>query len=141
MPEVADTAQTTTLTISSNDPEGFTVTAILEDLDDTAAYLCVDDTGNCHATAEKFDTDEGTHSYFKAQLDTANSTADSITGYSGLETATAFTTTELEVLEADDQTETDVSDEIVVDYQIYADTTVPEETYKGDITFTITAKP
>ena len=144
VPEVADTDETTTLTIASNDPEGFSVTALLKDLDGNAnAELCVNNgSGACSGTIlDVFDTDEGTHSYFKIQIDTANSTADSITGYSGQETATVMTTSATEVIEADGQTEIDVSDTVVVDYQIFADTTVPEWTYQGDIVFTITGKP
>ena len=142
-PGTADTDETTTLTVSSNDPTGFHVTALIRDLDGASgAELCVNSgTNTCHGIqTEVFDTDEGTHSYFKVQVDTTASTVDDLTSYDSaydVEGSTVFTTTATELMEADDQTEVGVDDSLVVDYEIYADSTVPERQYEGDVLFTI----
>lgn len=132
-PEQINTSQGNTLTVSSNDGTGFTVNLDLEDLDATAGQLCDNDTGACGTNI--FDGD-GTTSYISFTSNAGSGGLGSLTGATFTTGETKLGTSSYQAFTASDTTNTD---DFEVDYDVYADTSIPPDTYEGVITFTIVA--
>lgn len=135
-PETIDATQSNTLTVSSNDPDGFAVQLDLEDLDATAGQLCEDDTsGNC--TANLFDGD-GANTYVSFTSDAGAGTLGGLTGatFTAAETKLGAAGS-YQAFTATDPTNSNTFD---VDYDVRADNTVVPATYEGTLTFTIVAQ-
>ncbi len=135
IPQVVDTSQTNTLTVSGNDPDGFRVDVELEDLDETLGQLC-DDAGGGVCGTKIFDGD-GTSTYVSFTSNTGSGDLDGLTGatFTGSETKLGAAGS----YQAFTASEATNPEPLEIDYDAFTDFTGEPGTYNGTMRFTIVA--
>ena len=130
-PDTTDTSQVNTLTVESNDPNGFDVTVDLQDIQTSpvAGQLSDDSSGT-----NIFDGD-GTTSYISVTSDAGTGSIPGSPTYQDSETKLGISA--VNVLSS---TSTTGSNTFDVHYDVHADNTIVPTTYEGTITFEITGK-
>ncbi len=137
-PEVVDTGEVNTITVASNDANGFITTILAADLDDNPGKLCVEDggaPGSCAVGAENtFDLD-GTSSYVSFTTDAGAGGLGALSGATFTGSETKLTTTASTLFTATEETNSDTFD---IHYDAYADNTIQAGAeFEGNFTFTI----
>lgn len=142
-PGVVDSTQDNALTVASNSSTGFNVTVSAADLAAVAGQFCADSTpnnGTCDVSGNVFDTDNGTGlTGSRLSVTSTNGTGalNTLAGAAFLTSDTNLGSTPVQVYTTTARTnEADLN----VLYKAFADFLVAADTYKGNLTFTISAQ-